>query len=111
MLFYCDNGKKVKRKWQIFIIIRFSLRCLKYDVIPVSVKLKTNIRTSRGLEIIRKTERQLLNECIRSINNKKEAYFYQLRQKLDENTMDECKNFMNRVVEARHQIGPSKVKI
>ena len=56
---------------------RFSLRCLKYDVIPVSVRLKTNIRTSRGLEIIRKAERQLLNECIRSINNSLELYMYE----------------------------------
>ena len=34
----------------------FSLGCLKYDVIPLSVRLKTNIRTTRGLEIIRKAE-------------------------------------------------------
>ena len=46
---------------------RFSLRCLKYVDIPVSEKLKTNIRTSRGLQIIGKEERKLLNECIRSI--------------------------------------------
>ena len=87
---------------------RFSLRCLKYGVIPVSVRLKTNIRTTRGLEIIRNTEKQLLNECIRSINNslelyicEKEAYFHQLKEKLYKNTMEE--SFMNRVVEARHQ--------
>ena len=89
---------------------RFSLRCLKYNVIPVSIWLKTNIRTSKGLEIIRKAERQLLNECIRSINNslelymyEKEAYFHLLREKLEKNTMEECQHFMNRVVEAKHQ--------
>ena len=56
---------------------RFSLRCLKKDIIPVSIRLKTNIRTVRGLEIIRKTERKLLNECIRSINYSLELYLYE----------------------------------
>ena len=55
---------------------RFSLRWLKYDAIPVSVRLKTNIRTTKGLEIIWITEKQLLNECIRSINNSLELYMY-----------------------------------
>ena len=40
----------------------FSLKCLKFDVIPVSIRLKTNVRTFKGLEIIRKAERKLLNE-------------------------------------------------
>ena len=35
---------------------RFSLKCLKFDVIPVSIRLKTNVRTVKGLEIIRKSE-------------------------------------------------------
>ena len=88
---------------------RFSLGCLKYDVIPVSIRLKTNIKTTRGLEIIRKAEKQLLNEHIRCINNSLElyvyekAYFHQLKEKLDNNTMEECQDFINRVVEARHQ--------
>ena len=56
---------------------RFSLKCLKYDVIPVSIRLKTNVRTTKGLEIIRKAERKLLNEHIRSINNSLELYMYE----------------------------------
>ena len=90
---------------------RFSLKCLKYDVIPVSIRLKTNVRTAKDLEIIRKTERKLLNECIRSINNSLELYIYereaivqQSEEKLDHNTiLEECNNFIKRVVEARHQ--------
>ena len=89
---------------------RFLLRCLKYDVIPVSLILKTNVRTTEVLEIIRKAEKQLLNECIRSINNQlelymyeKEACFHQLEEKLDNNIMEEYQEFINRVVEARHQ--------
>ena len=47
----------------------FSLRCLKEDLIPVSVKLKSNIRTPKARLITKKVERALLNERIRSINN------------------------------------------
>ena len=90
---------------------RFSLRCLKRDVIPVSIRLKTNIKTIRGLEIIRKTERKLLNECIRSINNSLELYMYErcsIVQQLEErlghsNLLEECQEFINRVIECRHQ--------
>ena len=48
---------------------RFTLKCLKSEVIPVSIRLKTNVRTSKGFQIIRRAEKQLLNERIRSINN------------------------------------------
>ena len=89
---------------------RFSLKCLKYDVIPVSIRLKTTVRTAKGLEIIRKTERKLLNECMRSINNSLELYMYekkaiiqQIEDKLDNNIMEECNNFIKRVIEVRHQ--------
>ena len=90
---------------------RFSLRCLKRDVIPVSIRLRTNIKTIRGLEIIRKTERKLLNERIRSINNSLEIYMYerssivhQLEERLGQsNIIKECQDFINRVIECRHQ--------
>ena len=91
---------------------RFSLRCLKIDVIPVSIRLKTNIRTVRGLEIIRKAERKLLNEHVRSINNTLELYMYerdsivqQLEDKLEQdqsNLLEKCKDFIKRVIECRH---------
>ena len=48
---------------------RFTLRCLAEDLIPVSIRLKQNIKTLRGHQIIKKAERALLNERIRSINN------------------------------------------
>ena len=55
---------------------RFSIKCLKQEVIPVSVKLKTSIHTTKALQIIRRAEKQLVNECIRSINNMLEIYMY-----------------------------------
>ena len=90
---------------------RFSLKCLKYDVIPVSIRLKTNIRTAKGLEIIRRAERKLLNEHIRSINNTLELYMYekelvcnQLEERLKHSTiLEDCKNFIQRIIESRHQ--------
>ena len=49
-------------------------------------------KNCQSLEIIKKTERKLLNECIRSINNTIELYMYkrdslvlQLEEKLDNN--------------------------
>ena len=46
-----------------------SLRCLSKDVIPVSIRLKSNIKTPKGCHIIKKAEKALLNERIRLINN------------------------------------------
>ena len=48
---------------------RFSLRCLSKDIIPVSIKLRSIIKTLKGLNIIRKAEKALLNERIKTINN------------------------------------------
>ena len=38
---------------------RFSLRCLSKDLIPVSVRLKSNVKTAKGRQIIKKAERAL----------------------------------------------------
>ena len=35
----------------------------------MSMRLKTNVKTLRGIQILRKAEKQLLREQIRSINN------------------------------------------
>ena len=89
---------------------RFSIKCLKQEVTPVSINLKTNIHTTKASEIIRRAEKQLLNECIRSINNmiemymyKRDTYFHQLEGVLDQNTLEECQSFIKRVIECRHR--------
>ena len=43
---------------------QFSLQCLSNDVIPVSIRLKSNIKAPKGQEIIRRAEKALLNERI-----------------------------------------------
>ena len=88
---------------------RFSIKCLKREIIPVSIKLKTNIHTRKASEIIRRAEKQLLNECIRTINNmiqmnmyRRDSYLHQLERVLDNDTLEDCKNFIHRVIECRY---------
>ena len=38
---------------------RFSLRCLGNDIIPVSIRLKNNVRTQRSDNIIQRAEKSL----------------------------------------------------
>ena len=87
----------------------FSLRCLSKDVIPTSVRLKSNIRAPKAKYIIRKAERTLLNERIRSINNSivmlkllRDTCINQLESILDKETMEECKEFIEIRMEKRH---------
>ena len=89
---------------------RFSIKCLKKEIIPVSIKLKTNIYTKKASDIIRRAEKQLLNECIRTVNNmiemnmyKRDSYLHQLEGVLDKETIEECKTFINRVIEYRQK--------
>ena len=89
---------------------RFTIKCLKNDIVPVSVRLKTNIKTAKGLEIIKRAEKQLLNECVKSINNQLEMFMFKrdtcikkLKDVIrDQNIIQECEELMTKVVESRH---------
>ena len=90
---------------------QFTIKCLKNNIIPVSIRLKTNIKTIKGLDIIRRAEKQLLNECIRSINNQLELFMFnrdtcknQLQGRLDKEIMEECEDLIKRVIENRHKL-------
>ena len=87
---------------------RFSLRCLSKDIIPVSVRLKSNIKTCKGKHIVRKVERALLNERVRSINNSLTMFKIQwdtcintLENVLDRETLNVCHDFI-KIRERRH---------
>ena len=97
--------------------LRFTIGCLKNEVIPVSIRLKTNVKTSKGFQIIRRAERQLLNECIRSINNtlellmmKRDTCIQELKDTIvdkedmeyDQKTFEECGSLIKRVIECQH---------
>ena len=93
---------------------RFTIKCLTKEVIPVSIRLKTNIKTSKGLQIIRRAEKQLLNERIRSINNtlqllmmKRNTCIEELKDTIldkedDQKTFEECETLIKRVIECCH---------
>ena len=88
---------------------RFSLRCLSEGLIPVSVRLKSNIKTPKGRQIIKKAEIALLNERVRSINNsitmftmQRDTCTNQLKANLDKETMERCESFIKEKREIRH---------
>ena len=88
----------------------FSPRCLKQDVIPVSIRMKTNVKTPRGLYIVKRSEKALLNERIRSVNNminmlkmQIDTCMEQLETCLEERVIEEYKLFINNKRESRHK--------
>ena len=88
---------------------QFSLQCLSNDVIPVSIRLKSNIKTPKGQEIIRRAEKALLNERIRSINNtiymfnlQRDTCITNLASKIKEEDLKNCEDFIEARREARH---------
>ena len=89
---------------------RFTLRCLSNNLIPVSVRLKSTLKTPKSKEIIRKAERALLNEWVRSINNSlamfkelKDTCINNLTTILEDKRMKECESFIKIKREERHQ--------
>ena len=80
---------------------RFTLRCLREDIILVSIRLKSSNKTPKGCYIIRKAERYLLNERVRSVNNtiamlkiQSDTCIEQLNEVLDRDSMEECTQFI-----------------
>ena len=87
----------------------FTLRCLSNSIIPVSVQLKSNIKTPKGKYIIRKAEKALLNERVRSINNMINMFNWQintcreeLENQIKKEDMEECYRFIEGRRETRH---------
>ena len=75
----------------------------------MSINLKKNITTPKGLQIIKRAERALLNERVRSINNtlnmlryQRDTCIDQLRRVLSNEWMDKCKEFIEVGREQQH---------
>ena len=88
---------------------RFLLRCLDNNIIPVSLKLRSNLKTPKAIKIIRKTERTLLNERTRLINNTiqmldhvKDTCIEVLSKVFNQEDMGDCNRFMFKTKEDRH---------
>ena len=80
----------------------FSLRCLKEDIIPVSVKLKSNTRTPKARAITKMLEKALMNMRIRSINNtitmlqiQRDMCMNSLLDIFSKETTEECEKLIN----------------
>ena len=47
----------------------FTFRCLHKDLVPVSIRLKSTLTTAKARQIIRKAEKDLLQDRVKAINN------------------------------------------
>ena len=110
-LFLVQQWEKLEKKMSDFRNHQiFTIKGLKNYIVPVSVRLKTNIKTAKGLEIIKRAEKQLLNERVTSINNQLEMFMFKrdtcikkLKEVIrDQNLIQECEELMKKVVESRH---------
>ena len=88
---------------------KFSLRCLSADIIPVSIRLKSNIKSPKGFNIIKRAEKALLNERNRMVNNtitmlEKEidTCMDELYNTIDREMMEDCMVFIKTRKESRH---------
>ena len=80
------------------------------DLIPVSLKLKNNVRTYKSDCILHRAERCLLNKRIRGINNTLEKlehgrymYEHKLSATVDPDLMENCKGIIDDLKEKRHR--------
>ena len=88
---------------------RFTLRCLSKGLVPVSIKLKSTVKTPKDIYIVRKAERMLVNERIRSVNDMMTMLNCQiytcknnLKGMINKEVMEECHEFINHRRERRH---------
>ena len=86
----------------------FTLRCITKGLVPVSIKLKTTIKTEKARKIIRKVERDLLLARVKSINSllgdnakQRELCRSQLASILSTSTMNKCQQLIDKVSEPR----------
>ena len=105
----CENGKELRKKMAYFKNWEIFMRCLDSNIIPVSLRLKSYIRTRKAISFIRKTEKALLNERGRTINNSTEMLECKshtcktdLSRVLDQETVVECIEVMHKIKEDRH---------
>ena len=86
----------------------FTLRCLHSDLIPVSIKLKSTIKSTRAKQILRKAEKELFQARIKSINfildstsQQLEEYRSKLATIISTQKLRECQDFVDKVSENR----------
>ena len=92
----------------------FTLRCLHKDLVPVSIKLKSTLKTHRAKKIVRKAKKDLIQARIKSINSildnvakQTEECRSQLASIISTERLRECQGFVDKVGEIRF----NKVKL
>ena len=118
ILEYGQDSVKFLRQWEKLEVKmaniqnhrRFTLRCLSKGIIPVSIRLKTTVKTPKGNYIVRKAERMLMNERVQSINNTITMFRWQIDTCINSlgrcigmEAMEECHRFISLRRERRHQ--------
>ena len=86
----------------------FTLRCLHKELVPVSIKLKSTLNTTRAERIIRKAEKDLIQARIKSINNILNDMAKQIEECrshlvsiISTERLRECQGFVDKVGETR----------
>ena len=112
---YGEESARLLRLWEFTAkkkvdYRRFTLRCIKAEITPVSCKIRNPLKTSRSYKIIHKAERQLLYERVRNLNNilymhehNRAKCYSQLRNLILEDDIIKCIHLVNKIKEHRHQ--------
>ena len=86
----------------------FTLRCLHKDLIPVSIKLISTLKTEKARKIIRKAEKDLLQARVKAINSildnvdkQTEECRSQLASIISAQRLRKCQGFIDKVGEIR----------
>ena len=86
----------------------YTLKCISNELVPVSLRLKTTLKTEKARKIIRKAERDLLQARVKSINsilgdNAKQIELSRskLASIVSATSMDKCQQFIDKVSELR----------
>ena len=86
----------------------FTLRCIHNDLIPVSIKLKSTIKSARANKILIKAEKELLQTRVKSVNyilvntsKQLEECRSQLASIISAQRLRQCQDFVDKVGESR----------
>ena len=120
-----EDGEEARRLFRLWEKLRlraseyknhkiFTLRCIHNDLIPVSIKLKSTLKSARANKILRKAEKELLQTRVKSINYILDNTFKQLEECrsqlasiISAQRLRECQDFVDKVGESRF----NKVKL
>ena len=85
----------------------FTLKCISNELVPISLRLKTTIKTEMARKIIRKAEKDL-QAWVKSINSilgdktkQRELSRSKLMSLVSTSTMEKCQQFIDKVGEHR----------